>query len=393
MTSLEKLAQLGVPFEPGGMELVRTVVWVLDVGQLMWLLDLGLDEDSQRAYVDALLGPATLPEADLTARLVAASVGQVPISVELEAEAAPLFPLPVAVTTAASPITVSNRVDLGADEGLSVVVFTDVNMEAGGWFHCAGTMLVFACEKLHRLEPSTAGHDFSIVGLPGSTPAKPAEPTTLGQAPGGVRGQCSANGIALSGGKDGLPGAPGRPGIGGGPGGDGTPSQPAAICIGAALDAAEIVVSTRSGDGGTGGSGGDGGLGQRGGNGGDGVTCGWSGSAGGNGGRGGDGGAGGRGGDGGDGADANGGIVVLVPSPGDLAKVRAKMEHAPPGMGGHAGTGGEGGAGGAGGSRGRGSHAGRTGEQGRPGAYGEPGISGQRSGQPATVVPLLDSRR
>jgi hypothetical protein len=394
MTTLDKLAALGVRFEPGQTDPVTTIVSIPTVDDLKSLLDLGFDSAHRLAHFDYLFGTTGAGEGmqdDAVRDVAAYVVGDSPLTESSREAVAPMFPLKMQLTAAPGPITINSKKDLSTSNGLpSTAVFTDVTMNDGGYFYCSATTLSFTCDTLTRNGSSGAPGDFLIVGATGTTPAKPATPGAAGQAQNGAGGECSSGGIAGNGGGPGTPGNPGTPGTNGGTGGSGVPSQAATIMIKNTLTAQQLVIYTQSGLGGKGGDGGDGGVGQQGGNGGDGVTCGCTGNAGGTGASGGVGGKGGRAGDGGNGVDTSGNITVYVPGNPDVPKVVRSPQQALPGGPGTAGNGGDGGAGGGGSSGGKYNNGGTGGGKGTQGGRGDSGNSGTVTGKPAeiTVLPV-----
>jgi hypothetical protein len=389
MTTLDKLAALGVKFADGQNEPTTTTVEVPDIAALRSLLDLGLDADGRRAHFDAMF-EADGAEEDVVRQIAAHAVGDAQLSDSVQKATSAMFPLRVQLTAAPGPITVDSKKDLSTSDGTpSVVVFTDVTMNPGGYFYCSATTLSFTCDTLTRNGTSGVAGDFLVVGATGATPPKPATPGAAGQAQSGGPGQCSSGGIAGPGGGNGTHGNPGTPGTPGSPGGTGIASQAATIMIKNSLTASNLVVHTQSGPGGTGGEGGDGGKGQQGGNGGNGVTCGCTGNGGGTGADGGLGGKGGRAGDGGNGINASGGITVYVPTNADIAKVIKSPQPAPPGQPGNPGNGGTGGDGGAGSSGGKYNGGGGGGGTGGPGGPGDQGNAGTVPGQPAAITVLI----
>jgi hypothetical protein len=396
LTSISNLEAHGVPVTAAG-KLLRTTTVVHDVAQLRALLDHGFDEKGREAHYQALFGAISTPDeagAALSQRLAAHVVGNARLSEADKAHAAAAFPMTVNVIAAprdAGPVTVSSRYDLSSTGGPTIVSFTDVILEEGGYFVCEATSLSFTCDTLTRNGTSgTPGvADFNLVGKTPVTPATPPAPTAATQAAGGKAGECSSAGIAGNGGGNGNPGAPGQPGTAGTPGGAGVPSQAATITIKTTL-ANPISIFSASGGGGTGGSGGPGGTGQQGGNGGNGATCDCTGNGGGSGGDGGTGGTGGAAGNGGNATDAAGNIAVYVPTQADVQKVSFIPATASPGNPGQPGPGGAGGAGGSGGNAGKnnsGGSAGGTGAHGATGAQAQPGITPGRAAQ-ITVMPL-----
>ncbi len=393
MTSFEKLAELGITFDPDDNQPVSTTVEIRDVDELRWLLDMGLDDHDRLAHFEALFGATGAGEGlnDQVIRDIAAyTVGDAPLSESARAALAPAFPLRINVTADPQPITVSAKKDLTSSDGTpSIAVFSDVTMLPGGYFSCVASTLIFTCDTFARAKPIGSEYDFAIVGKVGSKPTKPGTPGAAGQAGSGGPGECSSGGIAGHGGGQGTPGATGTTGTDANRGGRGTPSQAATIWIKKSISAPQLVVYTQSGPGGQGGDGGDGGKGQQGGNGGNGVRCGCTGNAGGSGAAGGRGGKGGRAGDGGDGVDAIGNITVYVPTAAALGKVEPVKVGAPPGEPGAPGAGGGGGDGGSGGSAGKHNDAGSSAGAGGPGDPGNRGNAGDVTGKPADVVPML----
>jgi len=390
MTSISNLEAHGVPVTADG-KLVRTKAVVHDVAELRALLDNGLDEKGREAHYEALFGGISTPDDTSVAQRVAAHViGNAELSGADKAQAAAAFPMTVNVVAApeaAGPLTVSSRYDLSSTSGPTIVTFTDVILEQGGYFVCEATALSFTCDTLTRNGNSgTPGiADFNIIGKTPGTPVTPPAPSAASQAARGKGGECSSAGIAGDGGGNGNPGAPGQPGTAGTPGGAGVPSQAATITITTTL-ASPISIFSASGAGGQGGNGGPGGTGQQGGNGGNGATCDCTGNGGGSGGDGGSGGTGGAAGSGGNGTDAAGNIAVYVPAPADVQKVSFTPATAPPGNPGQPGPGGAGGAGGGGGSGGKNNSGGGQGGTGAHGATGAQGQPGSQSGRPAQIT-------
>ncbi len=391
MTSLQKLAELGVTVEPGSSEPIA--VEIADIDKLKWFLDMDLDEAGRAAHFDALFGSTGLGEgfSDQLVREVAAyAVGDAQLSESSREAVAPAFPIRLAVFADPGPITVSGKKDLSTGDGTSATaIYTDVTMEPGGYFYCSATTLFFTCDSFTRAAPIGSGNDFAIVGKVGATPGKPATPGGAGQAQNGSPGECSSGGIAGHGGTKGDDGGTGTKGTDGGRGLDGTPSQPATIWVKSPLKASQLMIFTQSGPGGTGGNGGDGGQGQQGGNGGNGVSCGCTGNAGAVGGSGGRGGKGGRAGDGGNGADAVGNITVYVATPGDQSKVQSNPQGAPAGQPGTPGGGGPAGIGGAKSNGGKHNDGGDAGGKGVDGDSGDAGNAGTVTGKAANVVPMV----
>jgi hypothetical protein len=365
---------------------------------------MGRDEKGSEAHYKALFAgiesavpsggaspdatPADDGGASVANKIAAHAIGNGQLSARDKAAIAPAFPLTVRVTAATGPITVNYKYDLSTPDGSPrIVSFTDVTLEQGGYFVCASTPLQFTCDTLTRTGDSgTTAADFNITGKAGVKPPTPPQPGAAGQAANGSKGECSSGGIAGKGGGPGTNGAQGTPGTDGTHGSAGKPSMQATIIIQQTLTASQLTIYTESGPGGPGGDGGQGAQGQQGGNGGDGVTCGCTGNAGGQGGNGGPGGPGGRAGNGGDGVDAYANIVVMVPQPQDVTKVKPTTAPAPPGGPGTPGQGGPGGAGGGGSSGGKYNSGGSGGGTGGIGAAGGQGSAGPVTGKAAQVT-------
>jgi hypothetical protein len=390
MTTLDQLAAVGVHLDPEHNEPTTTTVSIRDVAQLRSLLDLGLDEAGRQQHLDALMGTDAPAGGDPVRTVNAQVIGNEQLDDPRRAVTEQLFPIRAQVVAAAGPVTVDGRYDLSTPDGrMSIVTFTDVTLNPGGYFYCAATPLSFTCDTLTRNGDSGAEGDLLIVGRTAAIPGTPPTPGAAGQAQNGNQGQCSAAGVAGPGGDGGSPGDTGSPGTPGGRGGGGTASQPATIRINTTLTTSRLVIFTQSGPGGTGGDGGQGGPGQQGGDGGNGVTCGCTGNAGGPGGPGGQGGPGGRAGDGGDGVDAAGNIVLYLPTTADIPKVIQVAQPAPPGQAGNPGHGGSGGAGGNASTGGKNNPGGSAGPTGIPGSSGTTGIPGSLTGRPATITTLV----
>lgn len=397
MTTISNLEAHGIPLNAGG-KLVKTTTVVQNVEQLRSLLDHGFDETGREAHYQALFGGISAPGetgASTAQRLAAHVIGNADLSEEDQAQVAGAFPMTVNVVASpesAGPLTVSSAYPLSSSGGPTIVSFTDVILEQGGYFVCRGTILSFTCNTLTRNgnTGNSALADFNILGMTPPTPAPKQAPTPVGQAGAGANGDCPSAGIAGSSGADGTPGQSGTAGYAGTPGGAGIPSQAATIKIMTALNN-PISIYSQSGNGGTGGDGSTGGTGQQGGNGGNGAQCDCTGSGAGNGGDGGAGGMGGTAGDGGPSTDAQGNIAVYVPTQADVQKVSFTPEQATPGNPGNPGYGGAGGAGGNGGSGGKNNGNGNPGGPGTLGAqgeYGQPGSGRHGAAAQITVSPL-----
>jgi hypothetical protein len=382
MTSISKLEEHGVPVTAAAGPLDTHIV-VYNVDQLHSLFDTGLDQQGRQAHYQALFnGIPTPPDAgaQLAQSVTAHVVGAAPLPAQARSDSAAMFPLSVAVTASAAPLTVRDCYDLSTPDGKPrIVAFGAVVLEPGGYFVCEGTPLQFTCDSLSRAGERTADYDFCILGKDGKKPATPLPQPGATQAGGGYGGECSSAGIAGHGGGPGSHGADGAPGTDGGPGGRGTPSMQATITIRQSL-AGSLDIYTRSGAGGAGGDGGQGGPGQQGGNGGGGVTCGCTGNAGGQGGDGGNGGPGGKAGDGADGADALGNVVVQVPTAEAARLVTLHSDPSAPGAAGQPGPGGGPGSGGTGGGAGKDNNGGGAGGPGRYGAAGAHGAAAAKYG-------------
>lgn len=392
MTSISNLEAHGIPVTAAG-KVVTTTTVVHNVEQLRSLLDQGFDHQGREAHYQALFGGvSTAEDASLPQRVAAHAIGNGQLSeAETAQAAATVFPMTahvVAAAAAAGPLTVSSRYDLSSPSGgPTIVTFTDVILEQGGYFVCEATPLTFTCNTLTRNgNTGTPGvADFNILGKTPAAPSAPPAPTPASQASAGYNGECSSAGIAGHGGGPGNPGAPGTPGTAGTGGGAGLASQAATITIQSTL-ANPISIYSVSGAGGQGGNGGPGGTGQQGGNGGNGVTCDCTGNAGGQGGDGGIGGTGGAAGNGGNGVSAAANITVYVPTAANVQNVSFTSATAPPGNPGQPGPGGAGGAGGHGGGGGKNNSGGSGGGTGAHGATGAQGQPGSQTGQPATIT-------
>jgi hypothetical protein len=375
-----------------GGKLVKTTTVVQNVDQLRSLLDHGFDEAGREVHYQALFGGVSTPDgtgASTAQRLAAHVIGNSDLSEADHAQVAGAFPMTVnvvAAPAAAGPLTVSSEYRLSSASGPTIVTFTDVILEQGGYFVCEGTILSFTCNTLTRNgntgNPSVA--DFNILGITPATPQTPSAPAAPGQAASGANGDCSSAGIAGRSASNGNPGGPGTPGTAGPPGGAGVASQAATIKIQTALNN-PISIYSQSGHGGTGGNGGPGGAGQQGGNGGNGATCDCTGNGAGNGGDGGTGGTGGAAGRGGNATNAQGNIAVYVPTQADVQKVNFTPATANPGNPGQPGPGGAGGAGGGRGSGGKNNGDGSAGGTGSPGGTGAQGQPGSPNGLPAQI--------
>jgi hypothetical protein len=389
VTTISNLEAHGIPVTAGG-KLVKTTTVVQNVDQLRSLFDHGFDEAGREAHFQALFGGVSTPEstgASTAQRLAAHVVGNADLSDEDKAAVAGAFPMTVNVLASpetAEPITVSSRYVLNSGTGPTIVSFSDVILEQGGYFVCEGSILSFTCTTLTRNgnSGSTSVADFNILGVTPATPSTPAAPATPGQAAAGANGDCSSAGIAGRSGSNGNPGAPGTPGAAGAPGGTGIASQAATIKITGTLNNA-ITIYSQSGNGGNGGDGGPGGVGQQGGNGGNGATCDCTGNGAGNGGDGGTGGTGGAAGNGGNASNAQGNVAVYVPQQADTGKVSFTPGTANPGNPGTPGGGGAGGHGGGAGTGGKHNGNGSGGGTGSPGGTGAQGQAGSQYGQPA----------
>ena len=110
--------------------------------------------------------PARAPRSDLAAHVI----GNAGLSAAAKAQVAGAFPMTVNVVAspaAAGPLTVSSAYSLSSVSGPTIVTFTDVILEQGGYFVCDGTILSFSCNTLTRNgntgNPSIA--DFNILGI------------------------------------------------------------------------------------------------------------------------------------------------------------------------------------------------------------------------------------
>jgi hypothetical protein len=396
MTTISNLEAHGIPVTGDG-KLVKTTTVVQNVDQLRSLLDHGFDQAGREAHYQALFGGVSTPDgtgASTAQRLAAHVIGNTDLSDEDKAQVAGAFPMTVNVVASpetAGALTVSSEYSLGSTSGPTIVTFTDVILDQGGYFVCRGTILSFTCNTLTRNgNTGNAGiADFNILGITPATPPTPPTPAPPGQAAAGANGDCSSAGIAGRSASNGNPGGPGTPGTAGTTGGAGVASQAATIKIQTTLHN-PISIYSQSGNGGSGGSGGQGGVGQQGGNGGNGATCDCTGNGAGNGGDGGTGGTGGAAGNGGNATSAQGNIVVYVPSQADVGCVTFTPATANPGNPGQPGPGGPGGAGGGKGSGGKNNGDGSAGGTGAPGGTGAQGQAGSQTGQPAqiSVIPL-----
>jgi hypothetical protein len=394
VTTISNLEAHGIPVNAGG-KLVKTTAVVQNTDQLRTLLDHGFDEAGREAHYQALFGGISAPDgtgASTAQRLAAHVIGNADLSEQDKAQVAGAFPITVNVVASpesAGPLTVNARYDLSSTGGPTIVTFTDVILEQGGYFVCNGTVLSFTCNTLTRNgnsgSPSLA--DFNILGITPAAPPTPGTPPTPGQAGAGTNGDCSSAGIAGRSGENGSPGVPGTPGYGGTNGGAGVPSQAATIKIMTALNN-PISIYSQSGNGGAGGTGGQGGTGQQGGTGGNGATCDCTGNGAGNGGEGGTGGVGGTGGNGGPATNAQGNIAVYVPAQTDVPKVSFTSATASPG---NPGAGGPGGAGGPAGSGGTGGKHNGNGSPGGPGNGAAQGAHGQASTQTGAAAQITVS--
>ena len=389
MTTITNLEAHGIPVTASG-KLVQTTTVVQNVDQLRSLFDHGFDEAGREAHFQALFGGISTPEgtgASTAQRLAAHVVGNGELSGEDKAAVAGAFPMTVHVIAApktAGPITVNSPTVLNKGNGPTIVSFSDVILDQGGYFVCEGSILSFTCTTLKRNgnTGSSSVADFNILGSTPDTPATPPAPATPGQAAAGANGDCSSAGIAGRSGSNGNAGGPGTPGAAGTPGGTGIASQAATIKItGTLYD--PITIYSQSGNGGHGGNGGPGGVGQQGGNGGNGATCDCTGNGAGNGGDGGTGGTGGAAGNGGNARNAQGNVTVYVPGQADTGKVTFTPATANPGNPGTPGGGGGGGGGGAKGSGGKHNGDGSSGGSGAPGGTGAQGQPGTEYGVPA----------
>ena len=395
MTTIGNLEAHGIPVNAGG-KLVKTTTVVQNVEQLRSLLDDGFDAAGREAHNQALFGGISAPDetgASTAQRLAAHVIGNADLSEEDKAQVAGAFPMTVNVVASpesAGPLTVNSAYNLSSSSGPTIVSFTDVILEQGGYFVCEGTVLSFTCNTLTRNgnTGNSAFADFNILGITPAPPAPQKVPIPPDQAGPGANGDCSSAGISGRSGADGTPGRSGTPGNAGTPGGAGIPSQAATIKIMTALNN-PISIYSQSGNGGTGGDGSTGGTGQQGGNGGNGATCDCTGNGAGNGGNGGTGGVGGLAGDGGPSTDAQGNIAVYVPAQADVQKVSFTPEQANPGNPGNPGNGGLGGAGGNGGSGGKNNGNGSPGGPGTGGAQGTRGQAG--SGQHGAAAQITVS--
>jgi hypothetical protein len=396
MTTISNLEAHGIPVT-GDSKLVKTTTVVQNVDQLRSLLDHGLDEAGREAHYQALFGGVSTPDgtgASTAQRLAAHVIGNTDLSDEDKAQVAGAFPMTVNVVASpetAGALTVSSEYSLGSTSGPTIVTFTDVILDQGGYFVCRGTILSFTCNTLTRNgNTGNAGiADFNILGITPATPPTPPTPAPPGQAAAGANGDCSSAGIAGRSASNGNPGGPGTQGTAGTTGGAGVASQAATIKIQTTLHN-PISIYSQSGNGGSGGSGGQGGVGQQGGNGGNGATCDCTGNGAGNGGDGGSGGTGGAAGNGGNATSAQGNIVVYFPSRSGVGSVTFTPATANPGNPGQPGPGGPGGAGGGKGSGGKNNGDGSAGGTGAPGGTGAQGQAGSQTGQPAqiSVIPL-----
>src|SRR6476619_4448803 len=123
MTTLDKLAALGMKFADGQNEPTTTTVEVPDIAALRSLLDLGLDADARRTHFDAMFA-ADGAEDDVVRGIAAHVVGDAKLSDSIHEATSAMFPLRVQLTDAPGPITVSSKKDLSTSDGTpSVVVF------------------------------------------------------------------------------------------------------------------------------------------------------------------------------------------------------------------------------------------------------------------------------
>src|ERR1051326_6776093 len=122
---------------------------VQNTEQLRTLLDHGFDAARREAHYQALFGGISAPDdagASTAQRLAAHVIGNAGLSEQDKAQVAGAFPMTVNVVAApasAGPLTVNGRYDLSSTGGPTIVTFTDVIMEQGGYFVCNGTVLSF----------------------------------------------------------------------------------------------------------------------------------------------------------------------------------------------------------------------------------------------------------
>ena len=278
MTTLDKLAALGVEFADGQTEPTTTTVEVPDIAALRSLLDLGLDADGAKTHFDAMFAGGRRRGGRRSADRGARGRRR---SAERLDPRGDLGHVPAAGAADGRTRADHRRQQEGSQH-------LRRHTERRRLHRCddePGRLLLLLSDHvvLHLRHPDPQRDQRSRRRLldrrrdPARTPPKPATPGAAGQAQSGGPGQCSSGGIAGPGGGNGTHGQPGHPGHAGVTGGTGIASQAATIMIKNTLTASNLVVHTQSGPGGTGGEGGDGGKGQQGGNGGNGVTCGCTG--------------------------------------------------------------------------------------------------------------------
>ena len=156
MTTISNLEAHGIPVTAGG-QVVKTTTVVQNVDQLRSLLDHGLDEAGREAHYQALFGGISPPplqsrrngaapaprgardrERGPVRRGQGTSRRRLPDDRERHRLAG------------GGPADGQLRYYLSSASGPTIVTFTDVILEQGGYFVCDGTLLSFTCNTLTR---------------------------------------------------------------------------------------------------------------------------------------------------------------------------------------------------------------------------------------------------